>query len=334
LTLPTLLTTKRMSPALAARVQASVSGQPVAHGARLRPRAVSLLRFATLCMLFIAVGGFALLRQRELDTALQERTVLQGRIRRELAALAPGDLETVDRTRSWLLTSAGDYSGELIAEELRDREKFASLLARPTVYVRGDLGSFRTNDGLRQSAAASTADAFVHCLNDPPPARAEKAVLASVRRAYAGGERHRQATSHVQRLHAALLGLPLLQPAWQAKLAGAETELALGKLRRELERAPLEAARRALAARLLLFVLDEPADTTAPAELDGERAHLVRVGLVDLATQKVLLRWRKRVDPSWISDTLRAEYASGMDSCLLALDLREAASGVLAASQR
>jgi hypothetical protein len=328
----TLLTTRRMSPELAARVEASVSGRRVAPGARLRARSVSMLRFASVLFFLLAVGAVVLVRQRQLESIERERSELLQRIRREVSALAPGDLDTVERARSWLLAASGPFGGELIADDLRDRQALASLLARPTVYVRGPAGAFRTNDGLYASAAASTTDAFVHCLNDPPTARSEKVVLAQVKRAYSGGERHREATSHVHRLHPALLGLPLLQPSWQEQLESADTELALEKLRRQLERAPLEAARRALEARLLLFVLDEPADTPGPTELDGERAHPVRVGVVDLATQKLLLRWRKRVDPAWISEPARAEYASGMDSCVLALDLREAVSGAVAAN--
>jgi len=42
--------------------------------------------------------------------------------------------------------------------------------------------------------------------------------------------------------------------------------------------------------------MDE-ADGTAPTEL-GERAHHVRVGLVDLDKEELLLRLRRHVDPS------------------------------------
>ncbi len=328
----TLLTNRRMSPELAARVEASIRGRHVAPGAKLRPRSVSMLRFASVCLLLVVLGAVALLRQRELGALEHERAALRERIRREVATLGPRDLDMMERARAWLLSSSGDYAGEFIAEEVRDRAAFASLLARPTLYVRGPVKSFQKSDGLRESAAGSGTDAFVHCLNQPPASRSEKAVLSKVRRAYARDEHHRAATSHVQRLHWALLGLPLLQPAWQARLERAESELALGKLRRELERAPLEAAKRALEARVLLFVLDEPPDTAGAAELDGERSHVVRVGLVDLETEKILLRWRKRVDPSGLSEPIRAEYASGMDSCLLAHDLREAASSAVATS--
>jgi hypothetical protein len=73
--------------------------------------------------------------------------------------------------------------------------------------------------------------------------------------------------------------------------------------------------------------MDEPGDRSIPAELDGERPHHVRVGLVDLASKKQLLALRRKVDPSWLSPTARAEYASGIDACTLALDVRAEVTG-------
>ena len=69
--------------------------------------------------------------------------------------------------------------------------------------------------------------------------------------------------------------------------------------------------------------MDEPGEPGGPTELDGERAHAVRIGIVALGPAKVLLRMRKRVDPSWISTAKRPEYASGLDGCKLALDVYE-----------
>jgi hypothetical protein len=37
----------------------------------------------------------------------------------------------------------------------------------------------------------------------------------------------------------------------------------------------------------------------------------------------VRLRFRGDVDPNWLSDGARAQYASGIDSCALAFDLRQ-----------
>jgi hypothetical protein len=97
----------------------------------------------------------------------------------------------------------------------------------------------------------------------------------------------------------------------------------LAKLQRELDAAPIAEASVAASAPLLLFVMDEPGDGRGPTEIDGERSHEVRVGLVDLRLAKVLLRLRIHADPDWISPGVRSLFASGLDACRLALDVRE-----------
>jgi hypothetical protein len=160
----------------------------------------------------------------------------------------------------------------------------------------------------------------------PPASRSEKALLAKARAANAADDRMAPA-AHVERVHDAILGFPLLAPAWEARVAAAGTRAELKSLQTIFRRAPLKAAKRAAKAQLLLFVIDEPGDGKGPTELDGERPHAVRVGLVELATEKLLLQLRRHVDPGWISEKARSEYASGIDSCALALDVRSEASG-------
>jgi len=133
-----------------------------------------------------------------------------------------------------------------------------------------------------------------------------------------------QATGHIARLGDAYVGLPFLQAKWREHIAHAEKHQTLVELGRNFDRAPLEAAREALEARLLLFAIDEPGERTAVSELDGEKPHWVRVGLIDLTTGQLLLRLRRRVDPSGLSEVTRAEYARGVDDCSLALDVRQA----------
>jgi hypothetical protein len=79
--------------------------------------------------------------------------------------------------------------------------------------------------------------------------------------------------------------------------------------------------------------MDEPGDPKAPAELDGERAHAVRVTLTEMESGQVRIRYRGAVDPSWLSANARAEHASGIDGCALALDLRNAVLGRIATAQ-
>jgi hypothetical protein len=48
------------------------------------------------------------------------------------------------------------------------------------------------------------------------------------------------------------------------------------------------------------------------------------VGLIDLGAKRVLFRLREKSDPSWITAARRNEYASGLDGCVLALDVIDA----------
>jgi hypothetical protein len=96
---------------------------------------------------------------------------------------------------------------------------------------------------------------------------------------------------------------------------------AVDGLRAEFRAAPTERAMRALKGTVLLCAFDEPGTHDGPTELDGERPHDVRLGLVDLTASKVLLRLRRHVDPGWISTSRRMEYAVGLDACALAFDV-------------
>jgi DNA mismatch repair protein MutS2 len=52
--------------------------------------------------------------------------------------------------------------------------------------------------------------------------------------------------------------------------------------------------------------------------------HQVRVAVVDLRAQRVLLRARKRVDPNWLAESTRSTFATAVDGCALAFDVRAA----------
>ena len=137
-----------------------------------------------------------------------------------------------------------------------------------------------------------------------------------------------QATTHVERLAPLLQVLPLLEREWAARVQATESIPALQKLQTLLEAAPFAAGVRTAKARQLLLVADETLTATGPTELDGERAHSVRVSLTDLNDGETRLRYRRSVDPSWLSEATRAQFASGADSCALAMDIRQAAANL------
>ncbi|HVJ92086.1 MAG TPA: hypothetical protein VM580_19935 [Labilithrix sp.] len=326
----TFLTTSKMSPELAARVEASVSGRPAkakANSARRTRRLVSLARLVlvatTLGGVYNIVNG-----RRESKRALERtRASLLESVRAESASLPPEHHAAVPRATTWIEKLARNYEGDFIASELVAPGAFKATLSRPIVYARGSLDALTHQEQIPEAAAASTKDAFVLCLLEPPASRTEATLLDKARAAYAGGasggSNFEARTANVRRLNDAVVGLPFLLPAWSKSVEQAETTADLARLRTEFERAPIARAKQAAAAGLLLVTIDEPGDNKGPTELDGERPHPVRVALVDLDGSRVLLRARHDVDPNWISQARRPTYASGLDSCALALDVHE-----------
>jgi hypothetical protein len=316
----TLLTSSKMHPALAARVDASVRGR---GRTAVSPRVVALARLgfvvAAVALVYSVVG----FRRGERHDLTQVRTELLAAARKHAASLTDADRASVGHAEQWLVSFSRSYDGEIVAGDLRAPGALAAILSRPIVYVRGPIGDFSSPRHIHEAAAASMKDAFVLCLLAPPASRAEKALLGPVRLAYAGGATMEQRTSHVRRLHDAEAGLPFLTPAWAARVEAAAELAEVTKLKRDFERARVDAATQAARARLLLVVMDEPGEGSGPTELDGERAHHVRVGLVDLASETTLLSTRKLVDPTWISLAKRSEYAVGLDGCGLALDVHD-----------
>jgi hypothetical protein len=320
---PTLLVTSKMSPALAARVQTAVSGQ---H-ARGRPLK-ALLRFLTLSFVMISAVGVVRFRQQRAQKLETERAELLSTLEQAGKSLNRSDRELPQRVATAIaLQSTPNYPGDELPEPpLRDTD-LTEVLALPTLYVRGSLDALARPDRLSDVAAGSSKDAFLLCLLSPPEARTEKALRLKASAAAAQSKTTLQASAHVERLAPLLQALPLLGRPWADRVRSAETSEALEKLAKLVAAAPLTAAVRAAKARQLLLVLDETAAATGPTELDGERAHPVRVALIDLPGGEPRLRFRGKVDPAGLSDQSRTAYASGIDSCTLALDFRRAVSG-------
>jgi hypothetical protein len=334
----TFLTTRKMDPALAARIEASVRGaRGEAQESRWAPRLVSLVRLGIVLLVAGVIAFVVLARRQERRELEASRAALLETVRSKSATLTADDRSAVERMESWLARSSGPYDGDLVADELRRPGALAALLSRPAVYVRGPIDAFHSATVIAAAAAASLKDPFLLCLIEPPASHGEKAVLEKVRVAYSRtAEEH---TPNVRRLHEAEVGLPFLLPPWGDRIRGAHTAEEIDDLRRDFQRAPIEGATRAVKAELMLFTMDEPGEPGGPTELDGERAHQVRVEVVDLRPEerpragKVLVRLRKRVDPSWISGAKRAEYASGLDGCKMALDVYESVTDGAAKSE-
>ncbi len=332
--MPTFLTTSRMAPALAARIEASVRGHRAGPKRDLGPTVVGLARLLLLAAVVGIVAWIIVAHRREMEAMERDRAALLDDLRQKSASLTPADRASVSRAETALLRAAAPYEGDFVSPELRAPGAFAAALARPLMYVRGPVDAFAERGAIAATAATSAKDALLLCLLEPPSGRArdEKTLLAKVHVAYAGGAPMEQATPSARRLHDAEAGLPFLLPPWAERVQRAPDPTALERLRRDLERAPLDAAKLAAKAGLLLFAMDEAGIGGGPTELDGERPHGVRVGLVDLASSTLLLRVRRGVDPAWISVAKRPDYATGLDACRLALDVHDAVSAPPAAA--
>ncbi len=331
--MPTFLVTGKMRAELAARVRASVSGRRVApwgaptegwiarRARELAPRLRSLGRFVAACALVAAVVAAGSSRRRERLHLESARATLLEEVRVRAAELVDDDRGSIDRADAWLMRMAGPYEGDFVDDAMRAPGAVQEVLGRPSVYVRGAVEAFASPASIALAAAASFKDPLVLCLVDPPAARTEKAMMHPIRVVYDGGQAVEGAAPHVRLLAEAEAGLPYLLPSWASHVEQAASLDAIDGLRTEFRAAATERATRALKAAVLLCAFDEPGTHDGPTELDGEHPHDVRLGLVDLAASKVLLRLRRHVDPAWISSSRRAEYAIGLDSCALAFDV-------------
>ena len=322
--MPTFLTTKKMNPELRARLEASVRGASrstveSSHPGRKRLVA-SFGRVFLVVFLVLAARSFLSFRKTQVSELEHSRSALSNDVRAHSRDLSDAEKGIVDRVSPWLVEASSGYAGDIVDDELR-KTGFGNWISRPTVYVRGPIAAFGAPKTLTEAAAASRKDPLLVCLVEPPKTRDEKNVLERVRAVYMGGAETR--TPNARLLHEAIVGLPFLAHAWEGNIMGAKDTRELVRLRSELERAPIEGAKKAARAKLLVYAMDEPG--TGPSELDGERVHDVRVGLVDIVSGRVLMRVKRTVDPGWMSSTARVVYASGMDGCLLATDIRAAA---------
>ena len=320
----TFLRTSRMPAALADRVEKSVTGSGI------RRRARGLLRALNVALVIgLSTGGIGMYRahvaerDREHRALEKRRAELRTSARDVASAVGPRERALVPAVESLLVRLAGPYEGDLVADVVRAPGGLDAVLARPALYVRGPAAAFSAPAGVAPVAAASSKDALVLCLLSPPESRAEGVLLARAKRAYGSPA---NAAASVHRLHDVEASLPFLAPDWRARIDAAPDAKELAKLAIAFEKSPIHDAISAFRSDILIAAVDEPDRGPGPTELDGERAHDVRVVVADLGTGEVLFRIRRRVDPSWVkSIAARAQYASGIDSCSLAFEVREAA---------
>ncbi len=322
----TLLVNPKMNPALAARIEASVSGRKGRRTAsHVTARWTSWVRIGLVVgVAWLAVSILLSVRRERAELA-HARASLLARWREQSVSLTPKERTFLERVDRALATLRGSAPGEVITAEVRAAGGLLKVLGRPAVYLRGPVALLDGTAGaVTRAAADSGKDTLLLCLLDPPSGRDEKTLLTKARLALGGGTSLAEQTQNVLRLHDAEVGLPVLLDPWSERIKAARDGQALSRVERDFKRTPIGAAKRALRSELLIAVLDEPTDKASITELDGEAPHMVRLAIVELDSARTLLSIRRHVDPNWISPRRRPQYARELDGCRFAIDVHEA----------
>lgn len=308
----TFLTTKKMSAALAARIESSVSGKKVEPGESrsLSPRVRGVVRLVAIAAVIAITWAFVSAKKRDRKSFDLDRDTLAETLRANVQSLTARQKDTVMHVETILVHFSGTYEGDLA-----DPSAAKALDAR-LIYVRGPIETFTSTRRIAQAASSSRVDALAACLISPPVGRTERALLPSMR---ADAK-----VSNVSRLDDAEIALPFFDHVWLDRVRNAETESELAVYKHEVEKAGLERGKRALQSEYVVAVMDEAPPAGGITELDGEKPHDVRLAIVEIVTGKYLFRMRKHVDPSGWSETSRAQWASGLDGCRFAQDARAA----------
>ena len=315
----TLLTNPKMDPALVARIEASVRRRSRHAGAGIyRPRAVALGRALAIVAAIAVVVTIFVTQRRARDRSESRRKALLDAVEMRASSLTESEKGMLGHAEAALRKLAGPYEGDLVTPDVRGAG-LETILAAKAVYVRGLLNDFTGDRSIALAAEDSRKDAFLFCLFDPPPSRDEATLIAKVRQARTGDLVERR-TPAVALLRDAEEGLPFLGSSWLPRVKDARSGFDLAQLEQAFAHAPIEAAITAARARYLVAVLDEGFGVG----LDGDRAHDARAALVDVASARVLLRVRRRVDPSILSAPSRPRFSIDADGCALALDVRAA----------
>jgi hypothetical protein len=320
----TFLTTERMNPALRARVERAVSHRARArhHAARAgiqgtfasgqRPGRARWLTL--LAAVFVGLLATAMYVQDRRAVEAERRALLAALDERR-AGLPAGYEGFVEATDRWIGEAASDGDpADVIDPSLRAPGALDALLRRPTVYVRAPGAELRDARRIDDAARGSGKDAFLLCLLTPPPSSSERDLLTKVRGVYFGGTKVDEDTANVRRLVEARLGLAVLAPTFEGSARAAGELSALKRLRKELDGAPIELAKKAAGAEVLIVVAEGQVETNTSASS-------ARVSLVDLAAKKVLLRVLRRVDERGLSP-MGALHREQIEGCGLALAVR------------
>ncbi len=318
--MPSFLTTPRMHPELRARVLSSLRTDARARvgGANLRRGRMLFRTILTIALLL--AGTFLILtyRQSREDFRLAKVQLSQD-FEEQVAPFDDEFLHRMTLIDDALKTANAPYPGDMIDEVLHDAFELEAWRRRPLAFVRGPIRAFDTRARRRAAFENGGADALLRCLSVPPLKTSEAALLRHLGQVY-------QPRTFRGNFFNAGRGYDVatfLQSSFSNELSAASRMKQIQSLKRRLDEAHLDEATPLAGIEVLFAVYDEDKAPGSYADFDGEAEHFVRLIVVDLVANRTVLRLRRKVDPSWISDDSRIRYSRELDSCRLAADIRD-----------
>lgn len=309
-----LLVTRKMAPALARRVQASVEGRlgatALRSGLRRPENARLVVGLALLAALGLAtVGSVAVSRHRAELAQSRDRLLedYEGRRRRlaERSAVSIVALEVhLERLRGTT------FEGASLPEAIRARLERNSLS-----YFRTSEDDFRwkrVHDGW----AESERDPFLLCLLRPAPVTDEQGLREHLRKVAEGG-----AVRGVGLPGPWLVVDEFLRKDFRERVVRARSRRELEELRRTLLAAPFAQAEQVAGAETVVLVYDAEKSVGAVTEIDGGVRHVVRMMVVDALTNTVSFAGERLVDPEFVDEKRRSRDARRLSECRAATEI-------------
>ena len=190
------LTTSKMDPALAARIEESVRGK----GKSQLPRLIA--RVLVVVLLVSAAVSFGRARARDRALVGEARAALLASMKGR--SVSDHGRKIVDRVESAVM-GWSRVDGEVVSAR---GPALDALLKSPAIWLRGPIALFPSP---RRLAEGSQKDALLVCLLDPPAARTEKDLYDRMRLAY--GQELEPRTSNVRRCRRRSWGCPSSPPS-------------------------------------------------------------------------------------------------------------------------
>jgi hypothetical protein len=254
-------------------------------------------------------------RERTLTTAKDECLAAVQHVRESVPAHG---FELAAAAERWLLRESQAYAGDILPKDAR-----LALAPRTSIYIRAATADMNP-ERLPRATADSHLDAFTFCWQREPEERTEKVILKHLLEPAHESTDAPPVVASIYRLQDLTLSLNMLRPEFTDQLVHTQSLPMVQELSRAWAAAKVEQRVLSTHAQLLVAVLDEPKTPGTPVELDGAADHWARVVVIDLVSGAPLLRIRKHLDPSWVTERRRPEYAARLEACRLAFDVRHA----------